>query len=433
MGYMLGIDLGTSYFKFGIYDPNLSLKGLCSAAVEKDTGDGNLCRVACRRFAELLKKGIADCVKQSGIGFEEIDTIGYSSQANSFILLDAEMRPLTELILWPDLMFPDVHPKLRSLWGRSDFLERTGLGIEAGPNFCINKLCWIKEQKPKLWGQVRSVMTISDYLSYLLSGEKIGDVGTASLLGLLDCKGRDWWDEAFDVLEIDKGLFSKRLSVGSVTDCSGGELLQDLGFKKNTALCIGSLDHHMAALGAGLSDAESMSLSIGTVVACVNITEDFTPTEGVCISPWREGQYCQLTFDANGAVCLEWYHRHFADELSFEALMDSAREAGGSGGLKALPGAFNYATREEAFEGIESFHGHGHFIYALMESCGETASELVSRLFNGGKPGEILATGGGAKNRLWLNIISGKTGCKVTGSLNKEPATLGSVKLLKRD
>src|SRR3989339_1204741 len=101
MKYILGIDLGTSYFKFGIYDTGLKLKGLARIAVEKDTGNGSLCEVPADRFIRLLKTGIGQACEKADAAPSQINAVGYSSQANSFILLDKHSRPLTPLILWP--------------------------------------------------------------------------------------------------------------------------------------------------------------------------------------------------------------------------------------------------------------------------------------------------------------------------------------------
>ena len=102
MKYSLGIDLGTSYFKFGIYDENTNLKGLGRVAVEKDTGNGNLCELPANRFIKLLKAGIDQACREAEISPAVIDSIGYASQANSFILLDKNFEPLTPLIPCPD-------------------------------------------------------------------------------------------------------------------------------------------------------------------------------------------------------------------------------------------------------------------------------------------------------------------------------------------
>ncbi|OHB56890.1 MAG: hypothetical protein A2Y12_03030 [Planctomycetes bacterium GWF2_42_9] len=425
MKYTLGIDLGTSYFKFGIYDDALNLKGLGRVALEKNVGSGNLCEIPSRTFIQLLQKGIDQACQQANITAKDINTVGYSSQANSFLLLDKDNAPLTPLILWPDTRAKYLYQEVIRLWQENDFLQMTGMGIEPSPQLCINKLLWFKKNQPEIWQQTKHILTISDYIVHLFTNEKAGDMGTASLLGLMDCQTGKWWDKAFDILQIDIQLFAKRLRVG--TKINTGTTSEELfGIKKGTEFYLGSLDHHIAAMGAGLGKIADMSESTGTVLACVNFTDIYQSKRNVCISPWKENHYCQLTFDGNGAVSIEWYQKKFASQYSIEELIKLAEKAGSSEGLKAKHTSFNYDTIEAAFEGIKKTHTHGNFIYAMMESTAYTLNELINKLCSDNKPQKIVATGGGAKSDLWLKIKSDITGCEFVKIVCPEPATLGA-------
>jgi xylulokinase len=251
-------------------------------------------------------------------------------------------------------------------------------------------------------------------------------MGTASLLGLMNCQTGQWWDKAFEILKIDKELFAARLRVGSIAGQTAENAKNLFGLQKATPFYTGSLDHHIAALGAGLGKTAEMSESTGTVLACVNFTDKYKPVKNVCISPWKDGQYCQLTFDGNGAVWLEWYQKNFANQHTIPELVKMAEETGGSQGLKAKPMTFNYQSIEDAFEGIKKNHTHGHFIYALMESTANTLNELINKLCPDKKPKKIAATGGGAKSELWLLIKAKMTSCEFFKTASAEPATLGA-------
>lgn len=433
MKYRLGIDLGTSYFKFGIYDQNLTLKGLGRVTVEKDTGNGTLCEVPADRFIRLLKKGITQACRQAEISPAQIDAIGYSSQANSFILLDKHYQSLTPLVLWPDGRAGKLYPEVERLWNDDVFLKTTGIGTEPSSQLCINKLLWFKYNCPNIWKEVGHIMTISDYLVYLFTGLSVGDLGTGSLLGLIDCENSRYWNNAFETLNLDIALFSSRLSVGDEIGQTNDTCCNLFGLKRGVSLCAGSLDHHMAGLGAGLEETAALSISIGTVVACVNLTNRYIPQKNVCISPWKDNQFCQLTFNENGATSLEWYKNNFAEQHSIEELNKMAAEVGNSNGLTAKPAAFKYSILETAFENIKPNHTHGHFIYALMESTANTLKELVLKLCLSHKPEKIVATGGGARSDLWLKICSEKLNANVFRSGYPEPATKGATMLAQQN
>lgn len=256
MSYTLGIDLGTSYFKFGIFDCESNLLGLASMAVEKQTQDEGQCELPCEKFVEILQTGIEQACQEAGIVAAEIQFVGYSSQANSFALFDDDNEPLTPLILWPDVQAKKVYPEVKELWGREDFLAKTGMGIEAAAGLCVNKIIWLRERYPNMWKYVRGIMTISDYLVYLLTQKRVSDIGTASLLGLMDCETGEWVDEYFEILGLDKKMFSERLAVGTLAGQTTAITNKTLGLEIGTNVYIGSLDHHMATLGAGLDEID---------------------------------------------------------------------------------------------------------------------------------------------------------------------------------
>ena len=120
-------------------------------------------------------------------------------------------------------------------------------------------------------------MTISDYFTFSLVGQHLGDAGTASLLGLLDLKALKWWDKAFDILGLDVSMFSKPLRPGTTAGNMNETAHNLLGFNPETSFVIGSLDHHIAAIGSGVGTVADMSESTGTVLACVKLTKEYNP------------------------------------------------------------------------------------------------------------------------------------------------------------
>ena len=102
MDYVLGIDLGTSYFKLGVFNRKGDLCGFGRIHVPKDKGDGTRSEIPIDRFWRLLRQCLTDACREAGIQADQIKAVSYSSQANSFILFDTNNQPLTPLILWND-------------------------------------------------------------------------------------------------------------------------------------------------------------------------------------------------------------------------------------------------------------------------------------------------------------------------------------------
>lgn len=405
MGYFLGIDLGTSYFKTGIFDEKGRLCGLGRQPVRKNSSDGFTCELPVNTFWDTLRNCVTEAMTAANMNPESILSISYSSQANSFILLDRNNNPLTPIILWPDKRAENLEMPIDLLLTNPEFHEKTGLGINPNHEFALAKINWFQQMQKPVWEKVKSIMSISDYFTFILTGQKISDYSTASLTGMLDVSQCRWWNEMLELAGIEISQLSKPQRVGSYVGRMEAEGAKRLGLKQGIPFFLGGLDHHVSAIGAGLPYSRNISESTGTVLACVSYVDKYLPQPQICIAPGLDdNHYFQMAFDENGAVALEWYQKNYAPEFSVPELLEMAAKIDiGSEGLVAKSCVFN-------FEGLTGFthttylHQHGHFIRAILESTSLSLSRILM-----GLPGRkgfegVVSTGGGAKSRLWVSI-----------------------------
>lgn len=404
MRFFLGIDLGTSFFKTGVFDETGKLYGLGRHPVEKNASDGNICELDVSVFWKTLRLCIEDAVKKSNISPRQIDALSYSSQANSFILLDESDNPLTPLILWSDQRVEEESVQLEELVARRDFLYRTGLGIPPGTHSLIAKVGWFQRQRPNVWEKVRRIMSISDYLLFMLTGNPVSDMSTSSMTGLLDVREGEWWQDALDATGIDKKQLSTLSDIGRPVGnltAKGAELV---GLSPGILMFSGGLDHHMVAIGAGIPCSGNISESTGTVLACVNYQSEYKPRPGVNIARGLEDDhYFQMAFNTNGAMALDWYQSNHAPDLSIPELLAMAeRVAPGCEGLVSKPSTNKYEGLK-GFTGVNNNHTHTHFVRAILESTSLSLGELIKELKDPGTTA-IVPSGGGARSRIWLQI-----------------------------
>ena len=102
MDLALGIDLGTSYFKLGLFDRQGRMLGLGRVPVET-TGAARRCELPVERFWSALRAGLGQALSMAGAERSAVRAVSYSSQANTFLLLDSAGEPLTPLVVWSDL------------------------------------------------------------------------------------------------------------------------------------------------------------------------------------------------------------------------------------------------------------------------------------------------------------------------------------------
>lgn len=421
MSYFLGIDLGTSYFKAGIFDEKGNLKGLGRKYVDKAV-KGVICELPVGVFWKTLSGCIDEAVQKAGIQGKDIRSVSYSSQANSFILLDTNGEPLTSLILWPDKRAAGIDFPVPG-----DFIKKTGLGITPNHEFTIAKISWFRKTQPEVWKRVAHILSISDYLVYKLTGEIICDYGTASMTGLFDQTETGWWTQQLDRFNIKREQLPVPGRSGTMVETLTTAGAQLLKLSSEVLLCLGGLDHHMAAVGAGIPFNRNICESTGTVLACVNYVDGYSPRKGICVAPgFNENEYFQMAFDDNSAVTLEWYQKTHAPEYILPQLLEMAATVQpGCDGLSALPCAGRYPdlTGFEPATGT-SYH-HGHYIRAILESISRSLAELVPKLEK--QPvSAIIPTGGGGRSTLLIKIKEQRLGINFCVPECTESACMGA-------
>jgi len=405
MGYFLGIDLGTTYFKAGLFDENGRLKGLGRAFVSKETGDGTICELPVTVFWNTLFACVGKALENANITPREIRAISYSSQTNSFILLDGSDKPLTPLILWPDKRAKEVNPPIGLLHNKGEFLNKTGLGIEPNLEFSIAKINWFQQKQPQMWKHVNSILSISDYLTFKLTGQRYSDVSTASLTGLLDVTRCQWWEESLELFSLRPRFFSYPQIIGTYAGSLTKEGAQLIGLTPDTSYYMGGLDHHCAAIGSGIPQNNNICESTGTVLSCVSYSHNYSPEASRCVAPGlAPGHYFQMAFDDNGVRSLDWYQKSYAPEYSIPELLDMAGKVKkGCLDLVARPCAYKYKDLD-GFYNIRQEHGHGHFVRAILESTASSLHNLLEVVKEPYFKGRIISTGGGAQSSLWVKI-----------------------------
>lgn len=413
MSLLLGIDLGTSYFKVGLFDAAGGMRGLGRVAVPKHAPATGWSELPVEEFWRLLRMGLSEALQQTGASPRSIRGMSYSSQANTFVLLDRSGRPLTPLVIWNDRRADPVDPDLAE-FGKSEQFWRTagfcGLSAEHAPA----KWRWFQEFDPGLWQRAERVLTLGDYFAFALTGEAVGDTGTAAFTGLLDVNSGNWWADALRQYKVSPALLARPLRPGTPcgrTLARAGALLD---LPPGVPFAVGSLDHHVAAIGSGLERLADASISTGTVLAALCLVDGIEPTVGCFHGPHTDGhRFFRLAFDLAGAGQIEEYHRTFAPEQSFAELIAVA--------CTKPPDPMTELGRPQKVD-----RSHGSMIRRIMVKIGVSQRKLLNRVRGARAITSVIATGGGARSEGWLQLNANLLGIPVIVPRCPERACLGA-------
>ena len=209
------------------------------------------------------------------------------------------------------------------------------------------------------------------------------------------------------------------------------------GLREGTAVVFGGGDQPVQALGNGLLKPGTGTLTLGSGGQLLFPLADFS----------YDGQLRTHTFNniqphswyAMGAVlncglALRWCVKDILNLSDFKEgdRLASAVEAG-SGGLFFLP----YLTGDRTphmngkasgmFFGLRLNHTPGHMVRSVMEGITMSLKDAYACLGDIGATGDrIIATGGGAGSRLWMQMIADIFDKDVQRSLMVEQAGIGA-------
>lgn len=428
MELYLGIDLGTSAFKLGLFDRDGQLKGLGRIPVITNKGEGgeNGVELPVASFWSNLSDGLALALKEANANPKDIQSVSYAAQANTFILLDEQDRALTPFVLWPDRRAEKYYPEILSFWNRETFLPTVGFNMSSA-EFAVAKLRWFQEERPALWKQVRRVQTISDYLVYMLTSETVGDRGTASLLGLWDQTKNRWWPEALAAFGLREECLSTLLRPGSFAGNITPKARARLPLPEGIPLFLGSLDHHVAGLSTGLGAKTDISLSLGTVITALAYEENYIPEQDMVIGPhFVKDQFFKLSFNNFGASWLERYKKAYAADMEWNQFLEEAvKIEPGSGGLDVDTCA-SLSANKLVFKGVQPASNIASHARAIMEAICCEMRQLITQHFPQQQPNSVSVTGGGARNPHWLQLISDMLDVNVVTTASTENGCLGA-------
>jgi xylulokinase len=426
---ILTIDLGTTYFKFAMFDRDGRLCNTCRIAPPTIASQPGRMELPVDGFIETIVRGISSLRKNDG-GLDDVEAISFSTQTNSFVLLDAYNRPLTSIILWPDSRAKDDGIEAELSWRLDlpDFSATTGLP-QADYQFMPAKLLWLQKHSPEVWSRAKKICLIGDYLTFLFTGKHASEAGAAGLTGLLDRHRCRWWDEMLARFEVAENLFPTVVRAGTCLGAIDPAAAARFGLPASCRFVVGCLDQYAGAIGAGNIETEMISETTGTVLATVRFADRFARELGPTVfqgPSFREGGYWRMAFGGVSANYLQWYRDRLPDRPDFDRLTALALPIEpGAKGLRLRTGV-EMTDVDSVFEGITPSHGIGDRVRCILEAVAFALKDQIDVISEGAMPQEVRCAGGAARSELWLQIKADMMGVDTVATDCPEPTSLGA-------
>ncbi len=433
---LLGIDSGTQSTKVLVVDARNG-KVLAESA-QKYGLIPNLPTGAKEQHPHAWRDATANAIraalKNAKASASEVKAIGVSGQQHGFVPLDKNGEVIRPAKLWNDTSTAaECEEITEKLGGQKAAIRAVGNSIL--PGFTAPKILWLKNHEPKNFAKLATVLLPHDYLNFWLTGEKKMEFGDASGTALLDVKKRKWSEAALNTIDFS---LAEKLPPLISSDQPAGFLqattATELGLPANILVSAGGGDNMMGAIGTGNTRAGVVTASFGTsgtIYACSEkpVIDPQGEIAAFCDSTNR---WLPLLCTMNVTVATEmlradfkWTHERYEQEAK--------KIPAGSNGLLLLP-YFEGERTPNVSDGTGVWFGvngktfeAAHFARASIEGATMGMNYGLRRLAElGCGCKQIRATGGGAKSKVWRQIMADIFNAEVVTLKVSEGAAYGA-------
>jgi sugar (pentulose or hexulose) kinase len=333
----------------------------------------------------------------------EIIGVAVDATSGTFLLADAEHKPLTRGIMYNDQRAveeaPEVAERLR------DCLEP--YGIRMAPTFALPKIVHLARREPELFAQCRRILHQTDWIVGMLTGRyDVTDISSALKTGA--DPGELAWPDAIE----DLGIPRDRLPAIVVPGSRIGEVSPDAsnvtGLPVGTPVLAGCSDGTAGFLASGAAQIGDLNVTLGStlvfkVVASRPIVD---PTGAVYNHRHPSGGFLPGASSSAGAEWVEHFHcDDDFDELGLAAksLLPTRHVVYP---LIKTGERFPFVSAHAVGFGLDEIDDPTERFAAGMEGLAFLERLGIERLEELGlRIGPtIYATGGGAAAQTWLSI-----------------------------
>ena len=434
--YFIGVDSGTQSTKAIVMDGETGLvKGKASSSYGLIEGlpPGHMEQNPETWIRETLG-AVREALEQSRADPSDVRGIGVSGQQHGFVPLDDRGLVIRPAKLWNDTSTAEECKIIMdSVSGVEETIRLVGNPML--PGYTAPKILWLKRHEPENYSQLATVLLPHDYINYMLTDVASMEYGDASGTILMDVKTRTWCKPVIDA--IDPELMDKMPRLQS-SDKPVGHLspkaAHSLNLSTDVLVSAGGGDNMMGAIGTGNTSAGKVTVSLGTSGTVYAYSENpvVDPVGEVAAFCDSTNAWLPMVCTMNVTVATELVRKLF--KQSFDELEKRLSDAPvGCDGLLFLP----YLTGERTPSMPDSsgvYHGltplnfnEANLTRATVEGVTLGLNYGLNRMRELGiNPSEIRLTGGGSRNRVWMQMCADIFNSEVVGFKESEGAALGA-------
>lgn len=300
---ILGIDLGSTVFKAGVFDSALCRVGQGSSPVVYSSIRGNHVEMPVAENEVALGDAISGALQNAGIQASDVHAVAFTSQAQTFTVRTPDGRARFPFISWRDTRCDGHNVAAHVLSG----FAMHGSVADCAPGLTVAKLAFLRETSlSPVVDPNDLVLWLPTWFAMELTGRAVIDVNLAAMSGLYSLALADWWPEALELCGLHPRNLPALCALGAMTGTTTHAATK-YGLPEGIPVVSAGNDQTAGAYGAAVHEKDAVLVSLGTAqVVYTTLPELPAPVSGLMRGPYPGGRYYQLSADRFGAGTVNW-------------------------------------------------------------------------------------------------------------------------------
>lgn len=442
----LGLDVGTQSVRTALFEPNGECRGYGSAPLETTHPRPTWAEQDANEWWQATRTAVAAALSRSAAAPADVVAIGLGCTACTVIPCALDGTPLRRALLWMDQR---AFREAEQISASGDPILRFVSGV-VSPEWMLPKALWLKRHEPELFERTGRLVECLDWMMYRLTGRWTLSLNNVTVKWNYAQPDGGWSEPMLVRLGLHS-LLSKWpqevVPLGKGDGTLSAAAAEELGLKAGTPVAQGGIDAYLGMIGLGSVRPGDVTMILGSSTCHLGTSArpvlgsgmlgcfPDAVTEGLYVLEGGQG--------ATGAI-LDWYRRNLAGNerqlaeqqgrSTWEVLDEQAQAVpAGCEGLVALDYwqgnrcPIKDPRARGVWWGLSLSHGPGHLYRSLYEAmaCG-TRHILEDVQSHGYRINQVIAGGGGARSRLWLEITAEVLGRPLRAPQDPEACARGA-------
>ena len=202
--YIIGLDLGTTALKIGIFDQNGELVGVSTQEYQLITPQVNYVEEDLEVYWNSFRTGLNELLTKNSLPPEDIVSLSFSAQGETLAFMGKDGKPLRNAIVWLDNRAQKQADELRAALGGDEVCYRVTGQVSFEACWPASKVLWVRENEPEIFAKIDKIILLEDYFIHRMCGRYVAEGSLLCSTTYWDINTKKYWPEMLEYLGVDE-------------------------------------------------------------------------------------------------------------------------------------------------------------------------------------------------------------------------------------